>query len=320
MAIRLSYSYLERDIMIPPELRRELLMLQRIGMKSTDIKERLGICWETVTNSKRKFTRLVVLADLHCGHRAGLTHPDWQWHIEKDFNKKFAIQQKEMWDWFQNRIETLQPIDRLVINGDAVEGKGPRSGGTELITLDRNEQVEMAAAVIRECHAPKIIMTKGTPAHTGTDEDWEDVLAAKLKENALVEIGDQAWPKINGIQFNFKHKGTSSTVPHGSMTPLAKNYLWNQVWNSDDDKQPRADIIVRSHTHRFGYCGEKYLAVSTPALQGWGSKFGQRQCEGKVDFGLIWFDVPNYAMGIDDVKFEKDLPALPSQKVVPKDW
>ena len=306
--------------MISPEIRQQALLMHRIGIPGIEIIKRLGIGVDSVYEAKNNFTRLVILADLHSGHRAGLTPPEWQWSIDNNYQKKFAVQQKESWDWYSWIIDLLQPIDRLVVNGDAIEGKGPKSGGTELVRAARDEQVEMAYDCISICHAPKIILTRGTPYHTGINEDWENCLGKELEKNALVEISDHAWPMINGIQFSIKHKGTSSTVPHGGMTPLEKNKLWNQVWSDERGKQPKADIIIRSHTHRFGFCGREYLAISTPALQGWGSKFGQRQCEGTVHYGLIWMDIPKYAGSLNDVKWECVMPDLPSQKVEPKAW
>ena len=34
-----------------------------------------------------------------------------------------------MWGWYCNTLADLQPIDRLIVNGDAIDGKGERQGG-----------------------------------------------------------------------------------------------------------------------------------------------------------------------------------------------
>jgi hypothetical protein len=55
---------------------------------------------------------------------------------------------------------------------------------------------------------------------------------------------------------------------------------------------PKVNVFIRSHVHYFAYCGDEgFHAFITPALQGWGSKYGERQCEGTVGFGFMVFDI-----------------------------
>jgi len=242
---------------------------------------------------KRDFKREVIIADLHSGHRVGLTPPDW--HYQGVFAKgtttnKISRIQREMWKFYSEAIDKLKPIDGLIVNGDAIDGKGERTGSSEQAVSDRNEQCEMAAECINYAEADRVLMTYGTPYHTGNEEDWEDVVAGKVKN--LIKIGGQEWPEINGVIFDVKHKVSGSTVPHGRMTALARAKLWNQIWHAEHGQQPKADVLIRSHVHYHVYCGGPgWLAMTTPALQGFGSKFGVRQCEGLVDIGLIVFDI-----------------------------
>jgi hypothetical protein len=63
------------------------------------------------------------------------------------------------------------------------------------------------------------------------------------------------------------------------------------MW-ADRRGQEKADVIIRSHTHFFDFAGNsRYLGIITPCLQGFGSKFGERECEGVIDIGFIYFDV-----------------------------
>ena len=99
----------------------------------------------------RDFKRVVVISDLHCGHVVGLTHPDFNPSYPRGSERfKLAVRRRELYKFYTDRMEKLQPIDILIVNGDAIDGKGPRSGSTELLTTDRDEQVEMAAVAIRE--------------------------------------------------------------------------------------------------------------------------------------------------------------------------
>lgn len=227
--------------------------------------------------------RILVMSDTHCGHVVGLTPPEYQL---KDGNKFSNIQQ-EMWNWFITEIEKYKPFNVLVYNGDAIDGKGERSGGTELIRPDRNTQVDMSKFIIESTGAKDIKLIYGTPYHTGKDEDWEKVLADKVG----CSIESHGFYNINGRIFDFKHKIGSSTIPHGRYTSLARDTLWNSLWSLRDE-QPNSDVIVRSHVHYFAMAGDEYkMGFITPCLQGFGSKYGSRVCSGTVTIGFIIFDV-----------------------------
>ena len=76
------------------------------------------------------------------------------------------------------------------------------------------------------------------------------------------------------------------------MRAVKRERLWDVLWTVEKDQNPISDIIIRSHVHYFDYTGNnKYLAMTTPALQGLGSKYGARMCSGVVDFGLVYFIV-----------------------------
>ena len=229
--------------------------------------------------------RVVVIADLHCGHRAGLTPPDYQSKLQ---GEKYYYAAVEQWNAYKGYIESLKPVDILVVNGDAIDGKGRISGSSELITADTNKQVEIACECIKEWDAPTILMTYGTGYHVSGCDDSEEHIA---KEVGALEIRSQLWVDVEGTCFDFKHHVGGSTIPHGKGTPISKERLWNFLW-TEHGEQVKADVLVRSHVHYYYYCGEiSWLAMTTPALQGQGSKFGARRCSGHVDFGVVRFDV-----------------------------
>ena len=234
--------------------------------------------------------RVVIIADTHCGHRAGLTPPGWQYPDECDDSERsgFARNQRILWDWFSHKIESLRPIDYLFVNGDALDGKGSRSGGTEQVEADRSKQAEMAAEIIEFIGADKILMIYGTPYHVGQEEDWERQIAIRV---GAEKIGGHEWPEVNGLVFDLKHKIGSSTIPHGRYTALGREALWNECW-ANRSGQPRARVIIRSHVHyNVAIDTPHVLGIITPALQHWGSKYGVRECAGIVDIGFLSFDV-----------------------------
>ena len=237
--------------------------------------------------------RVAILSDFHCGHVVGLTPPSW-WLPEKDDDdsktkrQKYAVVQRALWSFYSDNIKKHGPYDVMFLNGDAIDGDGKRSGGTEQVTTDREEQAEMAVKAARVAISAKtrVVMTYGTAYHTGDGEDFENIVATDLK----AKIGSHEWVDVEGVVFDLKHHCGASAIPHGRHTAPAKERLWNVLWN-EAEMAPKADVIVRSHVHYFGHCGgPDWLALTTPALQGMGSKFGSRRCNGIVDFGFLVFE------------------------------
>lgn len=234
--------------------------------------------------------RVVVISDLHCGHHAGLTSPIWQTPKSAPGTLGiFAKQQRALWNWYVQKLHELQPIDVLIVNGDAIDGRGGRSGGSELITTDLQAQCQIAADCIKQVKARQVRLIFGTPYHSSPDgEDWEAILADMVGAESC---DGHLFLEIDGVVLDCKHKVGSSGIPHGRHTAVSKERLWNILWH-ERQGAPKADIIIRSHVHYHEFSGNPmHLAMTTPALQGWGSKYGERQCSGIIDIGFVHFDI-----------------------------
>jgi hypothetical protein len=241
--------------------------------------------------NKRK--RAVVIADLHCGHKLGLCHPDFDATPTDTQGVAYRLWsiRRVMFRFYEASVERLKPIDLLIVNGDAIDGKGQKTGGTELLTTDRDEQCDNAAALIdmwKTRRRTKVLMSYGTSYHTGADEDWENQVA---KTVGAEKIGGEDTADVNGLLINYRHFISSSSIPHGRYTPIAREKLWNLLW-SEYGEFPKADVIIRSHVHYFAYAGGfRWLGIITPALQFMGTKYGARRMSNTVDLGLIHIDV-----------------------------
>jgi len=247
--------------------------------------------------AKKRRKRLVARTDGHSGHLVGLTPPPWWFRDDSEQQKKIHKIQTELWEFYAKTIDSLKPIDVLMDLGDLIDGKGWRSGGGEQKTLDRLEQCEMAQYSIEYAEAPINLLHFGTRYHTGMSEDFERVIAKGLLDNPKIKevhLEGHSFPKINGLQFDAKHKIGGSTIPHGRFTAIAKDKLWNTIWNSRAEQQPKANVLLRGHVHYLSVCqnpAENWLAMTLPALQGYGSSYGVRECSGTVDIGLVVFDI-----------------------------
>lgn len=238
----------------------------------------------------RTFLRLLIASDLHTGHEIGLTHPDFNpIYRKRDDSRKYRLSRTRstLWKFFQEETEQLKPFDVAIWNGDLCDGKGDKSGATELITADRTEQVDMAVAVIEGIGASENYGTFGTPYHSGQSEDWEREIAKQAK---FIKIGGHDFLDVNGVTIDYRHFVSRSSIPHGRYTPLAKERLWSVLW-SEHGEYPKCELLIRSHVHYLAGCwGYGWRAIITPSLQGAGTKYGTRRCSGTVDFGFIVID------------------------------
>ena len=246
--------------------------------------------------------RAVVVADLHGGHGAGLTmRPDVGGSRFVDATLPIR---REMAKRYKALVRRYSPVDLLVCNGDAIDGRGERSGSTELITVDRHEQVEIALGCLQQWRAPRNLFARGTGYHVGDVEEFENLLAREMPGG---EIHDQLQIKHKGVVINARHKTDSSSIPHGRYTGLAKAQLWNLLW-ANRGQQEAANIYLRSHVHFHAFCGGPgWVAMSTAALQAARTKFGAKQCLGTVDWGITIIDIDSkgrYTWFADTIELE----------------
>jgi hypothetical protein len=237
---------------------------------------------------KRK--RGAIIADLHGGHVVGLTHPDFDAKPNSLESPERALYElrRELYKWFMDEIKELGRLDFLIVNGDAIDGKGDKTGGTEELIIDRDLQCDNSSSIIDGINASKIYMTYGTPYHVGLTEDFENKIASDV---GAVKIGSHDWLDVNGLIFDYKHFVSSSSIPHGRHTAIARDWLWSRLW-AERGEYPKSDILIRSHVHYLDYAGgADWLGIITPALQWYGSKLGKRRMSGTVDFGFLHFDV-----------------------------
>jgi hypothetical protein len=255
------------------------------------------------------------MGDTHCGHRAGMTPPEW-WEPE---GGRFGPLQREMWGHYEHFINKYSGPDVLMFLGDAIDGKGQASGGTEQITTDRQVQAEMAAYTIAQMSPERVAMVYGTSYHTGREEDWEMIVCVLLNDKYHIptEIHGWIYVRVEDVTFHLKHRVGSTSRPHTVHTSPAGEALGVKMWESEYRDWPEADIIVRGHRHKMSRSWTPELgdAIVLPALQAAHTKYGARQCMGVVHWG-VWpctIDGTKYSLddpGPDYIKLHGIKPAI----------
>lgn len=238
----------------------------------------------------KNMKRVVVISDLHCGHVVGLTPPSWHYAVPAGAPRSVRRQaefREGQWRFYAETLRALQPIDRLIVLGDCIDGDQEKGHGTELIVTKRDEQCRMAVDCIAEVRAAKVAMVYGTPYHAGKFEDWEDQVAEKFGGN----IGTEQDLDINGVRFNCKHFIGNASSPVSRFTALSSEQLRQLLW-AEAGQQPKADVILRGHVHRFAFAGEgRWTGFICPPLQGLGGKIARIRSGLPLAFGFLHFVV-----------------------------
>lgn len=250
------------------------------GLQNTKQLYICKLCGRKYTAPFEKSKRIIIISDTHCGHIHGLTPPAYR----TQYNDSAFNFQTKSWNWFQNMVNIWKPFDMLIANGDLIDGRGEKSGGTELITSDRMLQAQMAAEVINEINAEKVLIIRGTDYHTGQAEQFENRLGDLT---GAEEVSDRMRFLVNGNLFDVRHHVGNTTVPWSDLTaPMKELILYNLERRED------INLMIRSHIHKFtmGSTAVNQMVVTTPGLQG-NSRHGIKKCVGRTDYGIIIVEI-----------------------------
>ena len=232
---------------------------------------------------------ILCIGDPHCGSKYGLTPPEYDSTPGKALIEETRLYnaRRELWDFYIKNVKKIKP-DVLIVNGDLIDGIGKKSGGREQLTTDITEQQRIAAAVINKSKAKQVYIIRGTGYHVTGETEHEDEIANLVDAEY---ISNQMHLDVYGTIINVKHHIGSSGIPHGRATAVLRSKLWNSL-KSIREEQPKADIIIRSHTHYFMATQDAQgVAMILPALQLPGTVFGSKICEGIVDIGMVILEV-----------------------------
>jgi len=261
----------------------------------------LCVCRSINPHSKR----ILILSDFHSGHRFGLAHHE---HCVNQFQKK-------AWQFFEDGIRKHGPFDVVLNNGDLIDGRARKNGGIELITSNLEEQSDIAIKVLRRVHflngktPVKFLFTRGTPYHTGEQEDWENIIARDFRNGDAKNIDERLLVKISGVTFDLKHKVSSASLPHTRASSPGRDILFAMLKETAEGRE-KADVFIRSHVHYYSYFETLgRIAITTPALQ-INSSYGERQCGGITNFGFLVMEVSNGKI----IKLSKHIAEKPMKK------
>ena len=237
-------------------------------------------------------TSVVFLSDIHVGARLAVSPLSFEMSDGSTF-KANKVQRALNRAWVESATKWLHP-DILVINGEPIDGQGPKSRGVEQWTTNYLDQIDAAAELVRMWGAKKIFLTMGSGYHieqggVSVEEIFGQRVGAQKVDGRYVT--DELFLEVEGVTMNVAHHIASSVSGWNyRSTPIAKEMMLGQLVQSS--KWP-FDILVRSHVHYYWVVESAgKLGLITPAWELQTSFMKKKGTMGSVpDIGAVRFIV-----------------------------
>jgi hypothetical protein len=212
----------------------------------------------------------VFVSDPHYASRFGLCRPGTVLLDHLDGVRDYILEcnTHARTQWLPSIVGDIPRI--VYFTGDLVDGTNKKS---MMVTDDETEQSDMAVDGLKlwcdgaECS----YAVAGTEYHSGKGGKWDNHIA-KLLGVKPDDAGAYARPHLfttyDGVMFDIAHHIGNTFVPASKYTPLQREFVaaavsaWGGEW-------PKADWIIRAHSHHYRWIPEDEEAPNILTLPGW---------------------------------------------------
>jgi len=190
----------------------------------------------------------------------------------------------------------VQP-DVLIVGGDANDGQDPKGRDVEVDNVPW--QISEAEALLLEWQPKRIEVLAGTAYHTGDTVQYETFLAGYFERRGIpTGFHWKLRARVNGwFKMQARHKMSRSVIPHGRHTGPSRMQAWQVINAAIEAREKREavdwpELTIGGHCHYFAQAMTRMgTVIVAPCWKGIGDRFGDMECEGAVDVGIIRIDV-----------------------------
>ncbi len=275
--------------------------------------------------SKRR--RILCVSDIHPGSIYGMLPPDFVASTGQPVPQNPI--QKHLWNCWQDMIAwaCAEPLDAIVVVGDVVEGKQPKSRCAELCLPLVCDQEAASVKILKplfdraKC---KTYFVKGTFYHDDELGRSVDNVAKDLRAATYEGLGTGTHAKevldldVDGVGLDFSH-GISVSGGLYRAVAIDREALWSAL-SGKEGKAPKADVIVRGHAHYFVHVEHPSKhAIILPAWQVQTSYMRKNSRYRMIpDIGAVILRLDGEAKkrGEDPCEVQKRIYPLPEQRRV----
>lgn len=269
--------------------------------------------------------RSVILNDLHCGSEFALKSPNAV--IREDgTHSPMNKAQEILYDFYKGLAKKWKNPDRLILNGDLIDGMAWRGHNTHIWSDNLYDQADDSIRLILMFGAKEIFVIRGTPYHTATDGvDMEEYigqqLGAKMEgtrystEIKMINLAPKKAPErivhvahhLAGSKW-FAYRGTA-------LSRAMSAVMLNESHFIDKNVHEKISGIIRAHNHYYWYSeSTSRFMLSAPAWQ-LPTPFTQKVMpESPSDIGAVQFTFH------EDGSWFKEHEVLKPKGMFPRVW
>ena len=224
-------------------------------------------------------TTIVAISDLHIGAQTGLCPPSVALTSGAEYKQSELqrIMYYRAWLPFVDRVQAAGPYI-LILNGDILD-LNVKHNGTPLISMDPNNINDAAGELLDPLikSAQSVAITRGTPAHVGTDGCYEETLGKLIDKDypgKLIKASDSsiAHPHLMAIsddkRYDIAHHVEAGVGKAQTTRATYAIRVGVAVYNRYIEAGERLpNYVIRGHYHTPSE-GE-YRGIKVKCLPGW---------------------------------------------------
>ena len=248
---------------------------------------------------------IVCVSDLHVGSRLALCPKKLSLKQGGEYSPSRA--QLALYEVWAKLAEQWRRPDILVCCGDAIDGQGTKTRGTEQWSTDLEDQLFAAADLLRMFKADKVLLINGTGYHVDAGgRPLESILGELINAEVVGPYGsrsaEEIFLRIGGKTFHFAHH-----IEIGSgwykTTPLARELVFALL---NETSKHRVDVVLRGHVHYFvGVEFSRQRGYIVPCWQ-MQTRYMIRRGPFRMvpEFGALRFDVKDGSINVQKFIFK----------------
>ena len=291
----------------------------------SDARQGIGVLTGGPRSSRLRPIVVLLTGDHHCGSTIGLCPPEGVRLDDGGEYKPSKAQDWLWWCWEQTIAKTSDTVKAVkgdlwaALTGDLVDGDHHKT--TQIISGNPEAQAYVAGrtfGLIRDLHPKRLLVVRGTEAHTGNSGSAEEAIAKSL--GAERDPQTELWSRwhlrlrVHGKLWDIQHHGKGlGKLPHTKQNG-ANSLAW-RVWMAHAERGREAPaLVVRSHLHQFAdsYGAHRQTrALFLPSFQLKTAYVHKVAADEIADVGAVIVVVePDGVMTITPVLFEPELPEV----------
>jgi predicted phosphodiesterase len=202
--------------------------------------------------------RILCVSDIHPGSIYGMLPPDFVASTGQPVPQSRV--QKYLWECWLDMIAwaTRKKLHAVIVVGDVVEGKQPKSHASELclpLVADQEEASRRILGELIRAARCKLFIVKGTFYHDDELGRSVDNVARALRATAYEGLGTGYLARevldlnVGGVIVDVSHGISISTGLYRAVA-IDREALWSAIAGKTG-KAIKADVLVRGHAHYF---------------------------------------------------------------------